>query len=89
MLEYNRAESIRQREDRTVDKMEIIAPIALEESNPFFLNPNLTNFWVNVTKQPAKVTEAIGRHGPIPHGYNNIAVYYPGQKKWCLKFDCI
>lgn len=87
MQEYNRAERVRMSEDRTVDAMAIIAPISLEESNPFSLNPNLTNFWVNVIKQSPTATEAIRKHGPVPDGYNNIAVYYPGQKTWCLKFS--
>lgn len=88
MKDYNAREKARwaMEFERTVDKMEIIGPIALEESNPFSLNPNLTNFWVNVTKQSESATEAIRKHGPIPEGFNNIAVYYPGQKLWGLKF---
>ena len=79
--------------ERTIDAMRIIAPVEYATSNPYFLNPNLTNFWVNVTKQPTPVTESIRKHaavhaaGSMPEGFNNIAIYYPGQQTWNLKFS--
>lgn len=93
MEDYNAKERARfaMEFERTIDAMQIISPSEVAATaTTIMLNANLINFWVNVTKQPVATTELIRKHtqGLMPTYYNNIAIYYPGQKIWGLKFSC-
>ena len=88
IAEYNAQEKVRFSPgvDRTVDAMRRInqggQEVALLE-----MNPNLFYFWVHVVHQSEEATAAIRRQPcGMPEGFNNIAIYWPGQRIWGLKW---